>query len=40
MVSQDAHILDDKEAMKLWSREYAKGWEIKIQVDFYQNKKV
>jgi hypothetical protein len=26
----NGHILNDKEAMKLWSREYAKGWEIKI----------
>ena len=26
----NGHILNDKEAMKLWSREYAKGWEINI----------
>ncbi|MCF2446739.1 Gfo/Idh/MocA family oxidoreductase [Dyadobacter sp. CY345] len=24
----NGHILDDKEAMKLWSREYAKGWDV------------
>jgi predicted dehydrogenase len=27
---KNGHILNDKEAMKLWSREYEKGWEIKI----------
>lgn len=26
----NGHILNDKEAMKLWSREYAKGWEVKV----------
>ena len=26
----NGHILNDKEAMKLWSREYEKGWEVKI----------
>ncbi len=26
----NGHILNDKEAMKLWAREYEKGWEIKI----------
>lgn len=26
----NGHILNDKEAMKLWSREYAKGWEMKL----------
>lgn len=26
----NGHILGDKEAMKLWGREYEKGWEIKI----------
>ena len=26
----NGHILNDKEAMKLWAREYQKGWEIKI----------
>ncbi len=26
----NGHILNDKEAMKLWSRTYEKGWEIKI----------
>lgn len=27
---KNGHILNDKEAMKLWTREYAKGWEIKV----------
>jgi predicted dehydrogenase len=26
----NGHILRDKEAMKLWNREYQKGWEIKV----------
>lgn len=26
----NGHILNDKEAMKLWSREYQKGWEMKL----------
>jgi predicted dehydrogenase len=26
----NGHILNDKEAMKLWSRDYEKGWEIKV----------
>ena len=26
----NGRILNDKEAMKLWSREYEKGWEPKI----------
>jgi hypothetical protein len=26
----NGHILHDKEAMKLWSRSYEKGWEIKV----------
>ena len=24
------HILDDNEAMKLWTREYERGWEPKV----------
>ena len=24
------HVLNDPEAMKLWSREYEKGWEVKV----------
>ena len=27
---RDAHIQGDPAAMKLWSREYEKGWEPKI----------
>lgn len=27
---KNGHILKDKEAMKLWSREYEKGWEMKL----------
>jgi predicted dehydrogenase len=27
---KNGHILNDAEAMKLWSREYEKGWEIKV----------
>jgi hypothetical protein len=26
----DGHVLDDSGAMKLWSREYEKGWEPRI----------
>ena len=26
----NGHILNDKEANKLWSREYEKGWEMKL----------
>jgi predicted dehydrogenase len=28
--AKNGHILKDKEAMKLWQREYEKGWEMKI----------
>jgi predicted dehydrogenase len=27
---ENGHILDDPQAMKMWSREYEKGWEVKI----------
>ena len=27
---QNGHILDDPKAMGLWSREYEKGWELKV----------
>jgi predicted dehydrogenase len=27
---ENGQIKDDKEAMKLWSREYEKGWELKV----------
>ena len=26
----NGHILNDKEAMKLWDRKYEKGWEVKV----------
>ena len=26
----NGHVLNDKAAMKLWQREYAKGWEMKV----------
>lgn len=28
--SSNGHILNDPEAAKLWSREYEKGWEVKV----------
>jgi hypothetical protein len=27
---ENGHILGDTEAQKLWSREYEKGWEMKL----------
>jgi len=27
---KNGHIVDDKKAQKLWSREYEKGWEMKL----------
>jgi predicted dehydrogenase len=29
-INKDAHILNDQQAMQLWSREYEKGWEVRI----------
>jgi hypothetical protein len=26
---KNGHILDDKQAMKLWNSEYEKGWAVK-----------
>lgn len=26
----NGHILNDKDALKLWSRTYEKGWEMKL----------
>jgi len=26
----NGHIVDDKDAMKLWEREYEKGWELRV----------
>ena len=28
--TKTGHVLNDSEAMKLWSREYQKGWEVKV----------
>jgi hypothetical protein len=28
--AKTGHILNDKKAQKLWSREYEKGWEMKL----------
>jgi len=28
--TKTGHILNDPEAMKMWSREYEKGWEVKV----------
>jgi predicted dehydrogenase len=28
--TKNAHVLGDPEAMKLWGREYAKGWEVTV----------
>jgi hypothetical protein len=28
--SSNGHIIDDKDAIKLWEREYEKGWEPKV----------
>jgi hypothetical protein len=28
--SSNGHILKDSEAIKLWSRSYQKGWEMKL----------
>ncbi len=30
LAPQSAHILDDPEAMKYWSRSYEKGWEVTV----------
>ena len=27
---RNGHIINDKNAMKLWSRDYESGWEMKI----------
>ena len=27
---RNGHIIDDAEAMKLWSRDYEPGWEVKV----------
>jgi len=28
--SKNGHIINDKEAIVLWSRQYEKGWEVKL----------
>jgi hypothetical protein len=27
---ENGHIVEDKQAKKLWAREYEKGWEMKL----------
>lgn len=33
---ENGHIIGDKEAQKLWSREYEKGWEMKLHTKWNQ----
>ena len=28
--TKTGHILNDAEAMKMWAREYEKGWEVRV----------